>query len=356
MFGTYRTLLALVVVVNHLMDITIIGQFAVNGFFILSGYLMTFIMCQTYGYSLKGISSFAQNRFLRLFPTYWMIILLTIVMIAVFGSSVVLSYHSKMYIPTTLLEWLQNLSLVFFDTFPKSVGPRLSPPTWALTVELFFYLAIGLGASKNKLLTILWLLAGISYISLTHYSGLHYAYRYEMILAGSLPFSIGACIFHFKEPLSNFFSSFLGPKSITLLFLIFVLNAGLASALIKHSGFNGWFNLCYYLNYLLNMVIVISLIKGSIPFISRKADQVIGDYSYPIYLCHWQAGFLSSMMIFGEPLKGNSFEGIVIGIVAIILCIGISWLIIQTIDGPVNALRNRIRKNANIGFETKKTT
>ncbi len=47
MFGTYRTYLALLVVVQHIGGIPVIGGYAVFGFYILSGYLMTLIMIPT---------------------------------------------------------------------------------------------------------------------------------------------------------------------------------------------------------------------------------------------------------------------------------------------------------------------
>ena len=51
MFGTYRTLLALMIVALHLGGVPVIGGYAVFGFYILSGYLMTLIMQTSYGYS-----------------------------------------------------------------------------------------------------------------------------------------------------------------------------------------------------------------------------------------------------------------------------------------------------------------
>lgn len=47
-------LLAFEVVVFHLLSVPIIGRYAVMSFFVLSGFLMTTIMHQTYGYTLKG--------------------------------------------------------------------------------------------------------------------------------------------------------------------------------------------------------------------------------------------------------------------------------------------------------------
>lgn len=50
MFGTYRTLLAIMLIFLHLGGMPVIGSFAVFGFYILSGYLMTLIMQNNYGY------------------------------------------------------------------------------------------------------------------------------------------------------------------------------------------------------------------------------------------------------------------------------------------------------------------
>lgn len=97
MFGTYRTFLALIVVVHHLISIPIIGHYAVHGFFILSGYLMTFVMNVSYGYSLRGIRAFSINRFLRLYPSYWVVLLLTLLSIAFFGESNAIKYREFVF-------------------------------------------------------------------------------------------------------------------------------------------------------------------------------------------------------------------------------------------------------------------
>ena len=51
MFGTLRTILALMVAAGHLTDQWQIGTYAVFAFYIISGYLMTLIMHESYGFT-----------------------------------------------------------------------------------------------------------------------------------------------------------------------------------------------------------------------------------------------------------------------------------------------------------------
>jgi len=60
-----------VVLVHYAFVPPFIGFYMVFGFFVLSGYLMTFIMHKKYGYSVRGVGAYALNRFLRIYPLYW---------------------------------------------------------------------------------------------------------------------------------------------------------------------------------------------------------------------------------------------------------------------------------------------
>ena len=64
MFGIYRYGLALCVAISHLWAGTIGGPaaYAVWGFYCLSGYLMTLILNEKYGFSPRGVGRFAANR------------------------------------------------------------------------------------------------------------------------------------------------------------------------------------------------------------------------------------------------------------------------------------------------------
>jgi peptidoglycan/LPS O-acetylase OafA/YrhL len=57
MFGALRTIWASMVVFGHIFWLSDFGRFAVFGFYILSGYLMTYVMHQSYGYNLAGVKN-----------------------------------------------------------------------------------------------------------------------------------------------------------------------------------------------------------------------------------------------------------------------------------------------------------
>jgi peptidoglycan/LPS O-acetylase OafA/YrhL len=344
MFGTYRTILALAVVATHLLRIPSLGPHAVHGFFILSGYLMTTVMHRSYGYSMHGIGSFALNRFLRLYPGYWAILILILISCALFGWDKINNFHSAIAMPKSQEEWIQNLSLIFFASVPMEVTPRLAPPTWALTVELFYYVLIACGVSKTRLRTLLWFAASMGYTLYTHLAELGYDSRYTHLAAGSLPFSIGALIFHYQDHLKKHGESLAGTVSLLFIGAAFFAN-GLAAAVSKHFLHSELLqSFFFYMNLPINFFAVTLLMtKPKLP-ISYKIDKMIGDFSYPLYLCHWQCGFVASMLLFNNPARGLTIQGIVSFLIAILLCAIVSLLIIRYVDRPVEMVRSRIKE------------
>src|SRR4051812_20298809 len=110
--GLLRVLLALSVVIDHsypALGLTLVGgQVAVQTFFIISGFYMSLILDRKYvGPGSYGL--FMTNRFLRLFPVYWMVWGLTLA-VALLESQGRLSpwfdYHH-------ILGWPAWVTLVF---------------------------------------------------------------------------------------------------------------------------------------------------------------------------------------------------------------------------------------------------
>ena len=345
MFGTYRTYLAIAVMAHHLIGIPYVGHYAVHGFFILSGYLMTYIMHNNYGYTIRGVVMFSVNRVIRLYPAYWLIMVLTILLIFFYSENDVRAYRYIIFMPDSLWAWLQNITLIFPGFFPGSNLPRLSPPTWALTIEIFYYLIIALGASKSLKVTLFFLLASVVYMLTTCIAGLEHAYRYASIGAGALPFALGSLLYHLRSRVITAVEKYNKPRNIFFLFSFFWMNPALVFVLRYFFEIN-LEPYSYGMNYLLNFLIIGFLLTGRLPQISKKSDKILGDFSYPIYLMHWQVGFFSSMLFYDEAICGFSLRGIFIFLLAFVISVIISWVIIICIDRPIVSLRQNIRSNA----------
>lgn len=314
-----RTTLALMVMVFHLwLPFYPIGIYPVFGFFVISGYLMTLIMHEGYGYTSQGRSTFIVNRFLRLYPQYWASALLSVVLIYVLGDD----FHPAMHLPQSVGQAASNLSLMFVAWRPNMVTPRLSPATWALTVELFFYALICLGASRTLCRVYVWIVLSLSYVVVSYALGWGWQDRYFPIAAGSLPFAIGALIYHLPR------------REIPArpLFLLMLVNTIFWCFVPGETGF--------YLNLAICSLLVYSIASGGlISGLSRQTDRAIGDYSYPIYILHWQAGWIASVLIFGEPVKLSA--AVLAGAGLAVVCF--SALFIRFIDTPVQTVRARLK-------------
>ncbi len=327
------------------MSITVIGQYAVHGFFILSGYLMTHIMTRSYGYNAHGMCSFCVNRFLRLFPSYWFLCVLILPIIYFAGIQNSLAFNYNMGIPRDALTWVQNLLMIYVDIIPMNVNPRLSPPTWALTVEILFYGLIALGLSKTYRLTLFWLFLSVAYVTATHLLHLDKNYRYSAWMAGSLPFAAGAMLFHLRENIKSRIGWLRTMAGFALLLGLFLLNCmgGCLVVLLELAEWLG--HIFYYLNLLLNFCLVCALADG-IPFpLSRKFDIAVGDYSYPLYLFHYPAGLAASMLLFGAPERGFHMHGFLVMCASLPLCFLASYVVIRFIDHPIQRLRSRVKNS-----------
>ena len=335
--GIYRFLLALNVVIFHLLGVPAIGPYAVFSFFVLSGFLMTLVMKDSYGYSISGFSKYALNRFLRLFPIYWLLLFITLLSIIIIGDDNSRSFHQAMFLPKTISEWFGNLSLIFWSEKPIEVIPRIAPATWALTIELFFYLIIGLGISSTKASTILWF--GLSlcytiYFNLTVHIGLGYG----TVWLASLPFSLGALAYHFREEIIKTIRSL---RVNVLLFIVYVSNlllASFSSVLFGEDiswkvGF-----LASVLNLAVSAFLTVYLFHID-KTLNRSWNTFLGNLSYPVYVFHW-GGALIAAAVFDDFVKESRV--LIFGLGLFITLI-ISFLAEYYLSKNIEKLRTRIK-------------
>ncbi|MBI3897899.1 MAG: acyltransferase [Gammaproteobacteria bacterium] len=336
MFGTYRILLALMVLSGHLAGVKGIGTYAVFGFYTLSGYLMTLIVQESYGYSRRGLFRYGMNRILRIYPMYWAACVVSIVIILWVGKSFSVTLHPGLYPPENVLSSLKNA----FIFFPTGGYPRLVPPSWALTVELAFYALIGLGLSKNRRRVLMWLLLGVIYHVAINVLGLGWKYKYNVLPAASLPFSLGALIYFYKADLLRLWKGLDHGFAPPVLILLILLNwyVGDITGLV--------FNLSFYVNLLLNAILILSLTNNrALLSMPTRLDKRLGDYSYPIYLLHYQSGLLimGVCATLGVNIGRPDWR---LALLAIPVACILAWILITAIERPIEIIRDRVKKGA----------
>ncbi len=333
MFGTYRTILALFVVFFHIGDLPRMGAYAVFGFYVLSGYLMTLVMHTNYGYTITGSTKYAVNRILRIYPIYWLACLLSILFIEVLGSGYTVKFHEALAIPHDIGSILRNIFLVF----PNLEIPRLTPPSWALTVELFFYGCIGLGLSRTKFLALIWLGFAVAYHVYVTVAGWGPSNIYFPIPAAALPFSIGALLFLYRDRLLSAWPYLNQRLTPHLLFLLILGNWALGFGALFPERIN------FYLNIALNALFILSVsTRQSLTGVSRRIDRLLGDFSYPIYLVHYQVALITmaGLSAFGlELARGDN----VLAVLSLPLLFLVAWALSMIVEQPIDKLRKKIR-------------
>ena len=173
--GLLRFLLAVSVVLAHSTDIfgfsLVNSQVAVQAFYIISGFYMTLILNEKYIGKSNSYKLFITNRFLRLYPIYWVVLLLTTlgsltVYIITKGEDAVVfenyvNYFSDLDLLTLSFLVFTNIAVFFQDlvmffhfnleTFSVALPSNntnniplysflIIPQAWTVGLELLFYL------------------------------------------------------------------------------------------------------------------------------------------------------------------------------------------------------------------------
>lgn len=298
--GLLRTLLAISVVLSHSYGhIFVGGRLAVQMFYIISGFLISYILIESGSY--KNIKSFYINRFLRLFPAYYFISIITFIFFVYlyfigndefFSTFSNINYLGKVYLifsnifiigqDFSFFSGVKNGFFQFMINYHDSdiivYNGLISHVSWTLSLEIMFYL-IAPFIIRNKLLLIIILILSILLrITLIYIDvGLSGGFTYRFFPNELALFILGSLSHQILRPYylnNNILNSKNLTNIITILFLFFCL-------------IFSFIPFVYITNFL--MVFLLLLI---LPMLfnfqnSNKWDVIIGEYSYPIYICHF---------------------------------------------------------------------
>jgi peptidoglycan/LPS O-acetylase OafA/YrhL len=316
------------------------GVAAVFGFYVISGYLMTSVINQTYGFTASGLGRYALNRFLRIFPAYWCVLLLALLIVSALPRDAFLVNY-KLSMPLAISDWLPNLFIVGLLDGPYKV---LVPPAWTLDIELFFYALMGLGLSRSRPLVLAWFLISLVYTLWLLANGAEFVQRYAAYAAASLPFSIGAMTYMYRDEIRRHLCL---PVPVAVgLFALAVVTA-------RMEWLGDPLGLAFYLILLCSFLMLVSLVNvdpGAVPGAWRKTDKFLGNLAYPVFLCHWQVAAVVLHFAFAseKPEGGGLWLGSIVFIHLVAL------LVYYLVDNNVNRIRDRVRGQKRLALETGK--
>ncbi len=345
--GLLRVLFAFSIVTAHTNGIfgfnLLNQQLAVCSFFIISGFYMSLVLEGKY----KSYWLFISNRFLRIFPLYWtmLVLLLLFSLVKYFfhaGTPDNAIIHYLHYYPNTspllfivdLLNFiLRNITLIFTTDYinPGSYSPGylLIQQAWTLQLELIFYLIVPFIMRLPSRLFWLFIVGEIiivyGFIIPNHIFNtlsLTYIFFYYFLY-----FLLGMISYRLYKKLKNLKL----PRALLITLFTSLILYLLAYNFIPFKITSSFFN-AYDIPYYLGLV-------GLLPFIfllskNHVVDLFIGELSYPIYISHIFFIKLFNNIPF---LNKNSWSILFL----IIIVLAASCLLIFVVERPVDRLRKK---------------
>jgi peptidoglycan/LPS O-acetylase OafA/YrhL len=275
MLGFYRLILSVGVLASHTHGYDFkaypnAGFVAVVVFFFLSGYLMPASFHANYNYAkfIDRSKSYLINRFLRIYPVYWVCLLFSIFIIFLRGLENEYDFSA--------LNFLQNFFLlglnqdILWRSDIKYIGPA-----WTLDVELQYYLLLPLFvflSDRYRCLFVIaafcWLIASLFFLSIP----LGFPSIDRSILVWGGIFLLGYCAYIYRAILSSFSSG--------LYYLSFVIFTFTSVFIAFNNPRLGEWVIAFVM---IILTIWLLIFNGGV---SGYLDKIAGDLAYPLFIIH----------------------------------------------------------------------
>jgi peptidoglycan/LPS O-acetylase OafA/YrhL len=350
--GILRILLALSVVLAHSSSIFgfsfVGGQIAVQAFYIISGFYMSLILNEKYIGVNNSYKLFISNRFLRLYPIYWVVLFLTIlysIAISIYSKGNHLENFSVYYdnfenmnfgsfiflLFTNLFLFLQDVVMflgldtttghLFFTSNFRETTPQLYkflfiPQAWTIGLEIAFYLiAPFLVKRKLKIIIPLILLSLILRTVLYfHFDLNNDPWTYRFFPTELVFFLLGIVSYRIYKKMqtidvkNNFLKLiWLGILGFTVVYSFLPISAK---------------SYLYLTVFFMSLPFVFILTKN------WKIDSYIGELSYPIYISH--IFVLTVISAFKIPVIGG--VGLILTLSTIVFSIILNEFVAKKIE------------------------
>ena len=347
--GTLRFILALSVVCIHCGKLfgkirMVESTVAVESFFMISGFYMSMVLNQKYTLTPKGYWLFLSNRFLRLFPIYWIIAGATWMLYLLKLPSIKGDF-SLLNNPTSLFLVFSNISLFFQDwvyyfglnptngslffthnfwtSKPMLYQYMLLPQGWSVSLELLFYIICPfLIHRKNKAL--LLLICASLLLRLSIYIGLTWnndPWTYRFFPSELLFFIAGILV-------DRYANQWLHLKMNAHLLLALIVLFAITYTKIPSIQIPYW-------PFSFKASTFFLLIIYAMPFLfnqfkNNPIDRYLGELSYPMYMSHILVFYITQIpsLLFLHQATSMAF-----------ITLLFSMLLIQFVAKPIEKYR-----------------
>lgn len=342
--GLLRFIYALAVVIIHttpILGFTLLSRdLAVWSFFIISGFYMGLILNEKYTGKNSSFFLFLSNRFLRIYPVYFVSLLLTVGALLILSLfhlpnplSEYLSIHTT--IVSRIWDTLRNITLLIAPEYfyePKTYpGFLLLSQAWTLQLELLFYFFAPFLFRKKWYLVLLALLLVLLFdykflFPMKLFAGQSLVYRFfanvPFFLMGGVSYKLysGLSKIKFKE------------KTLSIIFIIFLfitfsynyLHINVPFVSSRHH--TDWL---YYIGLLIVIPFAFSYTKKS------RFDRFIGELSYPAYIIH------TLVITLTVALFPNFSNSAVYPLIVIVVTVAVSIMLALFVDRKVDGWRQK---------------
>ena len=367
--GLLRLLLALNVIIAHspngyIFKLTSIGgMLAVKVFFMISGFYMSLILSKKY-IGKGSYKLFITNRWLRLFPLYYAVAILSIIIYFILYKTtghgfsfefwkdhisqlnpgsiifIILTSISVIGMDLTCFTTVNEVGkLIFTGDFYHSTVPLFQflfvPQAWTLSLEFLFYLiAPFIVKLKSRYIIAIGIISLLARLAVYHHGLNHEPWMYRFFPFEILFFLSGILSYRFYEKISNFNISDKILKSVLWgTILLIIIYQYLPFIFRAHN-----FALFPF------MFVVIPLLFKYTK--NNKLDRYVGELSFPVYICHLLV--LNATSLFFSADDPPKYFCVIV----IILSVLLAMLLNKIIIAPIEKLRqNRSTKELNPNTE-----
>jgi peptidoglycan/LPS O-acetylase OafA/YrhL len=330
--GSLRLILALSVAFGHFgLPLSFpTADIAVQSFFVISGFYMALVLNEKYGPDSYWL--FISNRLLRLWPTYFVVLVLSFAIAdnwkpiaSLDGSSVAYFFVSQLLIVGQELYFFLfiNNGAFAFTLHPAGTPGLLYtfapiPQAWTLGLEIYFYLLAPFIVRRGPIVIAAILAASlllrIALQCAFGLSGEPWTYRFfpseiALFLAGSLGYYV--------------YSSRSDKRRSMVKTLLTIAAISLFACL----ALGKWDGISRFASWSLLGIVIIGVPRLFEATRNIAWDRYLGELSYPLYICHF---------LFGWILLPQSVFG---AYSALFLSMAASILLYHFVDRPIDKWR-----------------